>query len=740
VQFIVHFWPLNFLGPPAGPRGRDSPWIWAGLIFFCVWGSTQGLLFAQTTSDRDPNTYVVKEYPDGTRFKVRWKDVRTRPEEAEAYGGPPIVRELQGNERQTLGEEPSDPPPVQESVPAWQEAMDRARPKPEPVVPSAPVLREETREVRSRGKGGNGFAPMGPSVEYGQSFQDYGPQTLRFARPPPAAEVAPRPVELDPEEAKVRITDHLRGVVLWGSPAQVQPKGVRGVTGVDSHVEILGEKDVQPLLAPFFGQPATFATVEEIRQKLTRKLVEKGRLLTAVILPAQEVAEGTLQFLVLEGRLGKVTFEGNRYFSSEKMGEKLRLRPGEPLAMGTLLDDVAELNGNPFRQAQAALEPGAAAGETDVVFTVQDRFPVRPFISYDNFGVQTLGYDRYSAGASVMDVWSGLDQQFNFQYLTSGGFSELRSYSGSYVAALPWHHNLTVFGSYSAANPNASGLLSQSDFFWQTSFRYNFVLPILSLLDTGDFRHQAYVGYDFKSADSNVFFSGAPLTPTLNGLVGTYNISQFVFGYTLSLADEAGSTSFEAAGFGSPGGMTADNSDGSFQQIDGGATANYLYGKFSLSRLVTLPLGMKLTASFQTQQADANLMPSESYGIGGYDTVRGYDQRSANGDNGYLANVEWRLPPVSFARLAGAETELDQLVFLGFFDWGKVTQYSADTVTSVNTTLMSVGPGLRYQVGPYASVRFDWGFQLKTAPAGTTGGPGGRPGTSQAVLSATLAY
>lgn len=601
-------------------------------------------VFGQGSPEPDPNGYVVKQYPDGTRFKVRWKDVRTRPEEAEAYGGPPIVRQFQDNERAMLREEPPEPPPMQLREPEWQQAMEQAQPKLKPARAATPVLREETRDIRSRRQGAGGAAPMGPSVEYGQSFQDYAPQTLRFARPRPAPEVEPRPVQLDPEEAKVQVTERLRGVVLWESPGQLQPKGVRGVEGVDSRVPFLSAGEVQPLVEPLLGQPATFATVEEIRQKLTRKLVEKGRLLTVVILPAQEVTDGTLQFLVLEGRLGKVTFTGNRYFSSEKMTEKLRLRPGEPIGMGTLLDDTAELNGNPFRQAQVALEPGANAGETDVVFTVQDRFPVRPFVSYDNFGVQTLGYDRYSAGVGLMDVWSGLDQQFNFQYLTSGGFSELRSYSGSYVTALPWHHNLTFFGTYSAANPNASGLLSQRDVYWQASFRYNFPLPILSLMETGDFRHQAYVGYDFKSADSDVFFSGAPLTPTLNGLVGIYNISQFVFGYTLSLADGAGSTSFEAAGFGSPGGMTGSNTDASFQQIDGGAKANYLYGKFSLSRVLTLPYDMRLIASFQTQQSDANLMPSESFGIGGYDTVRGYDQRAANGDNGYLANVEWRLP------------------------------------------------------------------------------------------------
>jgi len=133
-------------------------------------------------------------------------------------------------------------------------------------------------------------------------------------------------------------------------------------------------------------------------------------------------------------------------------------------------------------------------------------------------------------------------------------------------------------------------------------------------------------------------------------------------------------------------------------------------------------------------------MPSESFGIGGYDTVRGYDQRAVNGDDAYLGNIEVRSPPISFWQMAGESDVQDQLVFLAFLDYGQVLQYSPDSVTSQNWHLMSIGPGLRYNIGPYFSLRFDWGFQLQQAPPGTTGGSGGRAGNSQAVLSATLAY
>ena len=387
------------------------------------------------------------------------------------------------------------------------------------------------------------------------------------------------------------------------------------------------------------------------------------------------------------------------------------------------------------------MAPGTDPGTTDVVLEVKDRFPLRPFLSYDNFGVSTLGYDRYSIGLTLMDVWTGLDQKFDYQYLTSGGFSKLKANSGAWSIALPWRHTASVFGSYSLADPDASGQLDFNSYYWQTSFRYNFLIPDLELEAKGfGWRHQFYLGFDFKAANSDVFFAGSPVPPSTNGLAGLYNIAQFPFGYTATILDPLGSTGVECAGFWSPGGITTNNSDASFAQINGGATANYLYGKFLLNRVFLLPEDMSLVGNLQVQQSNRTLMPTESFGIGGYDTVRGYDQRSANGDNAYLFNLELRSPGISLGQEFGDGEFPDQLVLLGFFDYGQVLQVNSDTTTPLNWTLASVGPGLRYTIGPWFQVRFDWGFQLKQAPPGTTGGTGGRAGTSQAVLSASLAY
>ena len=689
---------------------------------------------------------VLKVYPDGTQVVVRWSELGATMDQGETHGGPPkIMAYNPGGMPKTTSQSAPSVPITQRSQTQLSVATTEYQPAVKPIVPmGAPkpssAKTESTVGGTSVSKGfGSTFNPsMGPSLQYGQSFQDYGPKTMPSG-PMKAGSKTSRPSAFV-SQGDEQVTANLTGIVFLGTMGEVAPTGRPTSSGIKTTVPGLSFSEVSRIAQPYMGKAVDFGDLDDICRQVTAYFESVNQPVVTALVPEQEIRGGVVQILVVRGKMGQVSVEGNRYFKSENLKSVVRLKEGEDIDLGTLTDDMNWLNGNPFRQVEPSLSPGQSAGQTDVVLEVKDRFPIRPYVSYDNFGIQSLGYDRYSAGASMIDIWSGWDQQLNYQYLTSGGFNALISNSGSYSVALPWEHSLTFLASYSKSNPDAVGPLVQSGYYWQVSGRYNIPLPTLNVLDGLDYRHQVYAGYDFKAANSDLFFNGAALDPVYNGLVGLYNISQFVLGYGLNLTDPLGSTSFETVLYGSPGGMTTDNSNSSFQNIDGGADAQYIYGKFSLNRVFRLPGDACLMLSGQIQQADSNLMPSESFGIGGYDTVRGYDQRSSNGDNGYLGNVEIRTPPISIWQWAGAGEALDQLVFLAFLDYGQVLQYSSDTITSVNSHLMSVGSGLRYNIGPYFNVRFDWGFQLQQAPPGTTGGSGGRSGTSQAVLSATLAY
>jgi hemolysin activation/secretion protein len=725
----------------------------AGFCLFIVWA---GCFLVPSGGEGQTNpvgSYVVKQYPDGTLTKVKWENIGRVKDLSGERGGGAIFRPASKGELEKLREEfPEGIQPSTASDPGLrppagpEKITPPAGRKPPPAAPEIRTYEAacpsypESRQARIMpGEASALPSRTGPSVQYGQAYQDYGTMPLRID--PPPRELRPAEEPPPPPEAQQPFLSELQGIVLCEDASQIVPRGIDGPPGIKSRVSYLSEEEAKRLLRSYLRKPASMATLGEIRKALLQFMASSGQEVVSILVPEQEIKNGILQMLVLRGRVGVVRVEGNRYFSAENIRQQIRLHPGEAIDLRELGEDAGWLNSNPFRQVEMSLAPGNEQGMTDVVLEVKDRFPVRPFISYDNFGVQSLGYDRYSAGLTLMDIWTGLDQKFDYQYLTSGNFSKLKANSGAWTIALPWRDTASIFGSYSLANPDASGQLDFNSYYWQTSFRYNFVLPDLDLGESGfGWRHQAYLGFDFKAANSDVFFAGTAIPPSVNGLAGLYNIAQFPFGYTATIIDPVGSTGVECAGFWSPGGLTSNNSDSSFQQINGGAMANYLYGKFLLNRVFLLPEKISLVGNFQVQQSNRTLMPTESFGIGGYDTVRGYDQRSANGDNAYLLNLECRSPGISFGQEFGSGEFPDQLVLLGFFDYGRVLQVSSDTTTSVNWTLASLGPGLRYSIGPWFQVRFDWGFQLKQAPPGTTGGTGGRAGTSQAVLSVSLAY
>lgn len=61
-----------------------------------------------------------------------------------------------------------------------------------------------------------------------------------------------------------------------------------------------------------------------------------------------------------------------------------------------------------------------------------------------------------------------------------------------------------------------------------------------------------------------------------------------------------------------------------------GAVNHYIYSRIAISDFFTLPKNFGLFGEFRGQISNQNLVPSEQFGLGGYDTVRGYAERVVN--------------------------------------------------------------------------------------------------------------
>jgi hemolysin activation/secretion protein len=537
------------------------------------------------------------------------------------------------------------------------------------------------------------------------------------AMPPSTSSVAAVPASAAPV---------LTGLLVLSDPKAVLAEGTPAVKGVEVRgIEVLDTAGFKALLAARLGARLTDENRAGIVEEIVRFLRGQARAVADVSLPPQEITGGVLQVLVLQGKVGEVRVEGGRWFSPGAMAGQIGAQSGQDIDARKLLGDIDWLNRNPFRQVNLVYAKGAEFGQTDLVLQEIERFPLRVFAGYDDSGTPVTGNERLTAGLTWGSVFGG-DGQLNYQYTADPGLKWFRAHSASLIQPLPWRHTMTVFGSYADTHGNLPQPFDLKGFNWQAGLRYEVPLPKLSSARLS-YQEAVVAGFDFKRSNSNLAFGGEQVFGTLTDGV------QWTLGYNSSLKDPWGSVELRATLACGPGRWTANDTDAAYQQSRAGARSRYTYGKLEANRTTGLPFDFTLVTQLIYQKTDSNLLATEQLGFGGYDTIRGYDTRVVNGDQGYIVTNELRAPPLgvlSRLRLKGLD---DKLQFLGFFDYGYADNRDLLPGEAPHTILAGAGPGVRYAVSTYLSLRADYGWQLHNAQ-------GQRPYSSRSHLGLTVSY
>jgi len=155
------------------------------------------------------------------------------------------------------------------------------------------------------------------------------------------------------------------------------------------------------------------------------------------------------------------------------------------------------------------------------------------------------------------------------------------------------------------------------------------------------------------------------------------------------------------------------NDDPAFNLARPGAKSSYAYGRFNIERTFRLPGDFSWIIRGLAQVANGNLVTTEQLGLGGYATVRGYDELESLGDRGFFMSNELRTPPFSPLHLARKNAPVDEkLQLLTFWDYGETQNVQLLAGEDPHVLLSSVGGGLRYSLTKHLSLRFDYGWQL----------------------------
>jgi hemolysin activation/secretion protein len=493
----------------------------------------------------------------------------------------------------------------------------------------------------------------------------------------------------------------LRLLVLAPDSRPIQPAKQSGVEV--AAVAALSTPAARRMAASFIGRPIDDALLADIRNRLTEYCASVGRPFVDIAIPTQDVGGGVLRVNVIEKRRGRVRVDGNRWFDDQQYIDAIRTRAGDPIDTDALAADTNWLNRNEHRHATIAVEPTDDPSVYDLEVGVKDSRPLDVTLAADNTGTTATGLYRTGVAVDWSNAfWRGDD--LNYSFLTSPDQFRLFENTLSYTTYLPWRDWVTVSAVDAIAREETTGQPNDSPMQGKTvdvSFRYSISMP-----GSADFVEHLDLGYDFKTTNNNVLSGGTVVFPTTSAL------DQFVLAYNVRRNDPHGFTGVTAMFVGSPGNLTANNTQSALASQQPGASPSYVYGRLSIDRLTNLPFNSVWSTALTAQVSSANLLPSEQLVFGGIRSIRGFMELGATRDEGVIIQNELRFSPQKIG-LFRTETDSGLLVPFVFVDFGAGRNHlDLGGMQRSWLEMVSVGPGLTWQFARNAALRLNWGFPL----------------------------
>lgn len=415
---------------------------------------------------------------------------------------------------------------------------------------------------------------------------------------------------------------------------------VRGVTA-------LPPEKIEGALAPFLGAEKGFSTVESAAQALEKLYRESGFPVVTVDIPEQDVVDGRVILIVIEGRVGKIKVVDSDYFLLSDIKQRIpSISPGGLLNAQALQKDLDKLNSlSGDLRVVPLLKQGENPGEVDIELKVKDTMPMHGEIEFNNYASAQTSDTRLTASLGYDNLWHKY-HSFSLQMMvTPSKMGEIEVLSGTYVLPVEsGASRLAIYGVTSSSeidvfSATESGLLVRGD---SKIAGLRYIKPIN---ESSTFQHVITLGADYKDVLEEVLFTDEEekegiLTPL------DYGVAAAEYKATWRKEKQI----VQAGGGVFLGIRGSLNETAEFADKRYRAEANFVYWKASLQHSIKLPADITLSSKLRAQFTDAPLISNEQISAGGNNSVRGYYESQAMGDRGLGISVE-AFSPELFSRV-----------------------------------------------------------------------------------------
>ena len=469
------------------------------------------------------------------------------------------------------------------------------------------------------------------------------------------------------------------------SPSPSTPAGVTPRIRV-SEIRVTGStvfstKELEQLTAPYLGRDVTTEDLSALRQALTLKYVNAGYINSGALLPDQTVAEGVIEFRIVEGKLSDITVTGTAHLDNGYVRDRLALGGVAPLNVNTLQDRLQLLLQGPFiERINAELAPGDRPGEARLKARVEEGPRSHVSATLDNELSPSLGQARVGLRGQLLSP-SGRGDILGWDLGYAQGYAKAGFNYGIPISASD--ASMDFFADASRASVvekplNALDIQSSSR---TVGVRVNY--PVYRDART---QFTLTAGFDRRQSQSELLGTGFAFSPGVQS-DGESRVSVFRFVQDYVSRDSAQVSAIRSTISWGVGAFGATNLGAG---VPNGKFVGWL-GQFQHARRLGQS-DSQLVFRFDGQLTNKPLLPLEQFAVGGMRTVRGFRTNQLVRDYGYATSVEVRVPV-----MRGQDgTALLQIA--PFIDMGGA--WFKGRPSDAPTTLSSAGVGLRYDPSP----------------------------------------
>jgi hemolysin activation/secretion protein len=465
---------------------------------------------------------------------------------------------------------------------------------------------------------------------------------------------------------------------------------------------VFTREELAAVTAPYTNRKLTSEDLEALRVALTKFYIDRGYITSGAIIPDQAVTEGIVTLQVIEGKLSRIEVEGNSWFRSGYLRDRIALGAAPPVNVNALQERLQLLQETPgITRLNAELRPGLARGESVMNVRVAEASPIKAWLEFNNFLSPTVGSERGLVTVAHQNL-TGHGDPLSVQYGKSSGVDP--QIEARYAVPLTARDTTLVLeyrrNDFRVIDKDFEFLnvKSRSEIYGITVRQPLYRTPAQEFA-------LALTGEQLSNRITTAFDDISPplsdqLVPGAQGGVSRVNALRFSQEWT----HRTGSQVLAAFSRLSVGIDAMGSTNNKQSPTDAGGKFFAWLGQAQWVRRID-PAGVQLLARIAVQLTDDRLFPVEQLSIGGRFSVRGYRENTLVRDTGALASVETRIPVLPF--LLGG----DRVKVAPFVDYGRA--YNARTTgPEPLKDLASAGFGLLWDIAPGSRLEFYWGHRL----------------------------